>query len=509
MSFWSDLIAGTLMLLSWTNSTLLLVGLLLGFLVGALPGFTASNAVAIMLPFTVGLHVESALILMASTYCGAQYGGAVPAILINTPGTPGAAATALEGYPMAQRGEAGKALGIARMASAVGGVASAVIVIFIMYPLSVIALKFGPAEMFMLAVLGLSLIAGVSGKSIVKSLAVGCLGMVIAAMSADPALAEPRLTFGRFELFEGVPFVPVLIGLFAIGEVIFIANRQSFMDEDLSAMPKETWKDSAAGATLALKYPGALMRSTLIGLIIGIIPGTGTAVANFIAYGEEKRWSKHPERFGTGIPEGVIAAEAADNAATSGAMVTTFALGVPGGATAAIMLAALLLHGIQPGPAVMAKSAPMVYAILVTMVICSAAILPFGLLMGEALRQVTRLPMTILIPGITILSLIGAFAVRNSFFDVGLALLFGILGYLMRVQDYPTVPMVLGLILGPIAEAAFGQALMLSRGSYATFFMRPIPAIMWAVILFTLVVQPIIQHYRRRSARRTASTPVS
>jgi len=501
VSFWSDLLAGTLMLFGWTNSVTMLAGLLVGFLVGALPGFTASNAAAIMLPFTVGMETEAALILMAAIYCGAQYAGAVPAVLINTPGTPGAAATALEGFPMAQRGEAGKALGLARMASAVGGAVSAVAVIFVMQPLSTIALKFGPPEMFMLAVLGLSLIAGVSGKSVTKSLGVGCLGMVIAAMSADPALSEPRLTFGLFELYEGVPFVPVLIGLFAIGEVIFIANRRTLTNEDMLGAPKESWRDSSAGAMLALRYPMTLLRATLIGLGIGIIPGTGTAVANFIAYGEEKRWSKHPERFGTGIPEGLIASETADNAVTSGAMVPTFALGVPGGATAAIMLAALLLHGIQPGPEIMAKSAPMVYAILVTMLICSIAILPLGLVLGEALRQVTRVPLKILIPGIVILSLIGAFAVRNSLFDVALALLFGVVGYLMRVQDYPTVPLVLGLILGPIAEAAYGQSLMLSRGDYSIFITRPFPAAMWAVILYTLAVQPIIQRYRRRSAR--------
>ncbi len=492
-----NIVSGFLLLFTFKSLLFLVLGVVVGFVVGALPGFSSSNGVAVMLPLTLGMELHTALIFMAAIYAAAQFAGAIPAILINAPGTMGAAATALDGYPMGQRGEGGLAIGIARMASACGGVIGAIIVLLVITPMSALALKFGSVEMFLVAIFGLTLITTVIGDSVRKGLISAGMGLLIAAMSADPFYGQGRFTMGFINLYDKVPFVPILIGIFAITEMYFLSKKTNLIDKVMIKLDNNTLRDLIEGIKETLKYPKVIFRSAIIGTVIGAIPGTGTAISNFISYGIAKRSSNRKEMFGTGIPEGVIASEACDSSVASGTMIPALTLGIPGSATTAIMLAALYLHGVRPGPQVMVNQAAEAYAVLLAILFASILVLPLGTLLASPLIALTRISTSILVPIVLLLCAVGAFAVANSMFDVMLMFIFGIIGIIMRINGYPVVPFVLALILGPIAEANFIRAYMLSQGEWTYFFTTQISWILWAIIFFGLFSNPIKIAFRK------------
>lgn len=476
-----QMLEGFVLLFQWQNLIFLVVGLVLGFVVGALPGFESSNAAALLLPLTLGLTPEGSVIMMAAVYAGSQFGGSVPAILFNVPGSAGSAATAMDGYPMALQGKGGLAIGIARSASTLGGVISAIVILALIAPLAIVTLLFGSPETFLLVLLGISMVGGVFGDDLKKGIISGLLGLAIASMSLSPHTGEARLTFGFVELYGQVPFVPILVGVFGITEMMFLIRRRSIMTEQSTPPSGKAnvgsaitiIRDAVEGVKVTLKQPVNLLRSSTLGMVFGIIPGMGTTVANFAAYSQAKKYSKTPEKFGTGHTEGIVASETADNASVNGTMVPTLAVGIPGSATAAIMLAALYLHGITPGPSLMETHGVMVYAILGSLLVVSILTLPLGTALATPLIALVKTPIRYLVPSVLVLCLVSTLAVRGTTFDLSLAAVFGIIGYAMKRAGYPVVPMVLGVILGPIAENALIRSMALGNGSLSIFMASP------------------------------------
>ena len=467
--------------------TFLVLGLTLGFVVGVLPGLSTSNTAALLLPFSIGLPLEASLVLIVSIYAGAAFGGAVPAILLNVPGETGSAVTALDGYPMAQKGEGGLAIGIARMASVLGGVISGIVVLLVLEPLGDLALKFGAREMFVTILLGFVVASSIMGSSVRKGLLAGTLGLLIATVGASPLTAQNRFTFDVISLYEGVPFIPVLIGAFAVSEMLLLAGGRNptqagHKGSSLGGVGQQL-SDAMRGVTTTLGHPVAVLRASAVGMFLGIIPGVGTSIANFVSYGLAKRQSKTPKEFGKGSHQGLIASEACDNAVTSATLVPTLTLGIPGSATMAVILAAFYLQGVQPGPRVLVTNSAEVYAVVLALLLASLLILPLGILLAAPLTQIARVPVAYLVPGVLFVSLAGAFATRFSLFDVGLTLVFGLLAFVMRLHGYPVIPMVLGLILGPLAEEYLLRGLTLGNDSVGYFFDSTVVKVLWALLL--------------------------
>lgn len=483
----------------------LLAGLIIGFVVGVLPGLSTSNAAALILPFSIGMPLESALILIVSVYAGVNFASAIPAILINVPGEAGSAVTALDGYPMAQQGRASYAIGLARTSSALGGMLSAIAVILVLQPLGQLALGFGAREMLIVVLLGLSVASMVIGPSVRKGILAGLLGLLLGTMGASPISATNRFSFDVPSLYDGIPFVPALIGMFALSEMFVVAGKRQGSAERVPRERPGIWRDmieAVKGIPETLKRPVQVIRAATIGTILGVIPGIGTSVSNFFSYAIAKRQSKNPEQFGKGASEGIVASEASDNATATATLVPTMALGVPGSATMAVVLAAFFLQGIQPGPQLMQTNPGEIYAALLAMFFVSILIIPLGILLAGPLAQITRIPRSYLIPAVMFLALAGSFAVRYSLFDVGLALAFGVLGWLMRMHEYPVIPVILGLILGPLAEANFLRAWALSDANVAYFFSSGTALILWGMLLVAIL-------YVALSGRKSKKAAVS
>lgn len=520
----SDIAAGLAELFTFASLTFVILGLLVGFGAGLIPGFSASNAVALVLGLTLGMSPTHALIFMAGIYAGDTFSGSVPAILLNIPGTPGAAATAIDGYPMAQQGKASLAIAISRTASACGGVIAAVAVIVIIQPLSTVALQIGSREMCLVLLFGLMVMATVIGQSVVKGLLSGFLGMLLGAVGLDPISSSSRMTFGLLSLADGIPLPTIIVGLFAVAGMIAMSARATGSGQTLRTPPtiaptttggdatdrtaanivRSVWGalrrefgDARQGMRLALSYPWVIIRSAFIGLVIGVVPGAGTSVSSFVGYARARSTSKHPELFGKGAPEGVVAAEAADTSETSGALVPTLALGIPGSATAAVMLSALYLHGITPGPALMRDEGPFVYAVLLGLLLCCVLILPLGILLSIPMRSVVRVRPMLLIPPILVLAMVGAYATRSMLFDLLLVIAFGLVGLAMRAGGYPVVPMILGLVLGPLMESNLDRALLLGHNQVSYFFGSPAVIVLWcalgAVVAYS-VARSVLRH---------------
>lgn len=406
---------------------------------------------------------------MCAIYKGAIFGGSISAILIRTPGTPSAAATMLDGYPMAQRGEAGLALTTATISSFIGGIISVVALILIAPQLARVALRFGPAEFFSLILFGLTIIASVTGKEMIKGLLAASVGLVLGTVGMDPIFGFSRFIFGFYPLMEGFPLLPVLIGLFAVSEVLIGAEKLDLVGVMKSKISRilpdreqlrRIWRTSVFGG--------------LIGTFLGIIPGVGGAIACFVAYGEAKRISKNPEKFGTGIIEGVAAPESANNATTGGALVPLLTLGIPGDVVTAVMLGILILIGLTPGPMLFRDHADYVYTLFTGLFFVNFAILGTGLAGAKVFPRVLLLPRNILVPIVLVLCVLGSYSVGLSTFHISIALVFGVLGYLMCKYAFPLAPMVLGIILGPLAEGELSRALLISRGDWSVFVTRPI-----------------------------------
>lgn len=460
----------------------LVLGVAGGIVIGALPGLTATMGVAVLLPLTFGMESTRALVMLAGIYIGAIYGGSISAILLKTPGTPAAAATVLDGYELARKGEAAKALSISAIASFTGGIVSTVMLITISPILANFALRFGAPEYFALAVFGLSIIASISGKSPVKGLLAGMFGLLISTVGLDPVTSFPRFTFGEINLFNGFAIIPVLIGLFALAEA-FVQMEKIF--EPAQAVDTN-FKHGMVSLKETISLLPVMIKSAFIGTFIGSIPGAGADIAAFVCYNEARRTSKKSKEFGTGCLEGIAAPEAGNNGVTGGAMVPLLTLGVPGDAVTAILLGALVIQGLQPGPLLFAKSPDIVYGLFSSLFVGNILMLVFGLLGVRLFCRVVELPKRIIIPVIVTLSMVGAYSMNNSIFDVWVCIAFGGIGYIMQKVEMPSSPIILAVILGPMAESNLRRAVLMYEGGYSFLWTRPITIVFLALALLSL-----------------------
>ncbi len=481
--------SGIALILEPFNLALIFVGVLIGVLVGVLPGLSSAMAVALLLPFTIGLEPVPAIAMMAALYCAGTFGGSITAILINTPGAPPAIATALDGYPLAQRGEAGRALGIAAVASVMGGLFSLVVFILAAPALAAIALQFRPQEYFALTLFGLSMLATISGKSSLRNLIAGALGVLVSTIGVHMSTGVERFTFGLSGLYEGISFVPVLIGLFAIGELL---NQSQTLDKTVERIK-----------SVAVRLPsredfrrvrGTILRSSGIGTFIGILPAEGSTVAAIIGYNEAKRWSRNKEEFGKGSIEGIAGPEAANNAATGGAMVPTLALGIPGSGTTAIILAALIMHGFRPGPYLVRETPEFIYAIFTAMLVANFLFLGIGLAGAKIFSRITLIPRTFLWPSVFVFSMVGAYAYAQTPFDVWVMLISGIVGFVMLRHGFGPAPFVMGLILGRLVEETWSQSMVIMDGNWWGFLESPIVLLFLGLTVISLFWPLITEH---------------
>lgn len=469
--------------LSGYNLVALVLGSFFGIIIGAIPGLTATMGIAILVPFTFGMTPITGIVMLLGIYTGAIYGGGIASILIKTPGTPAAAATVFDGYPMAQKGLAGKAIGIATISSGVGGTFTAICLAFFAPILASFALRFSAPEYFALAVFGLSVTITLSGRSPVKGVISGLLGLLLAMVGLDPMGGFQRFTFGFAELTGGLSFVPMLIGLFALSEgfrqveIILTAPRVSAVLKNI--LP--TLKD------LTECIP-AYLRACPIGLIVGITPAIGADTSAFLSYAETKRASKHPERFGTGEPAGVAAAQCGENASTGGDVLPMITLGIPGDAATAVLMGALTIHNLQPGPMLFQSHPEVVHQIFAGMIAANVTFVILGLIFARFFAQVINLDRKFLVPLIFITCMVGSYAINNVFYDVATCAIFGFLGYLMLRYEYPVAPMVLAQILGAMMESNYRRAMTMSRGDPTIFLTRPITVVILLLAVFTTFV---------------------
>jgi len=483
---------------------LLFFGLILGMIAGALPGFTSTNATAIMLPLTFLMSTHGALVFIGALYCGAMYGGAIPAILFQIPGTPGAGATMIDGYPMSQQGKADIALGISLCASSLGGFISAIILIIILPIMVNYALRFGPSELFLISLLGITVIASLSGSGVhmKKGLIAGLLGILVSLIPADPVYVRPRIWFGFWELYDQIPLVPIMMGLYAYPILLSLALKDRVVEVDLEGVEVGSFSKQMEGIKEVFRRPITVIRSVLLGFFIGAIPGTGAGIATFVSYGQAMTWSKHPEKFGKGEPDGIIAAEAANNAVTCGAMIPTFTLGIPGSGTTAMMLVAIIMHNLRPGPQLIRESAEPLYTLLAALLIAPILLLPIGFLFNRLSAKLTLLSSEYLVPSIIAMCIVGSYAVRLFTLDIYISLLFGLIGLTMNRLGYPIIPFVLGIILGPIAEANILRALRISGGDWSVLYGSTICITLWILliaIIFALIIFPIFRAKKNSS----------
>ena len=448
------------------------LGTIVGILFGAAPGLTATTAVALFTPITFYMSLDVAMSFLMGIYCGGFYAGSIPAILINTPGAPGNAATVLDGYTMAKNGEAGQALGHSIVSSWLGGTVSAFALLIFAPLIASIALKFGAPEYFAVAMLGLVCIAGVSGKSMVKGVAGACIGMFLGTIGMDPIDGLPRFTMGNLHLMGGIALIPALVGLFAITEVLAKCESSSTDSGHIITQVNK----SLPNLRLYITHKWMLLKSIVIGIIIGAIPGTGPTIASWMAYNEAKRGSEHPEKFGTGIPEGIMSAESSNNAVTGGALIPLLTLGVPGDTVTAVLLGALMIQGLTPGPMLMVERYDLVASLLWILLFANAVMLGMGLLGSRYFPYILKMPIGILMPVVSVLCITGGYAVNNSFFDAMMVVVIGFSGYVLLKLGFPVAPIVLGLILGPIIEPNMRMALLGYELNPLVFVSTPISA---------------------------------
>lgn len=478
------------------NLLMLVGGVLIGFIGGAIPGISGTMLVIILLPVSYLLDPNAAFLLLTSIYAISVFSGAISAILFRTPGTPEAVATVLDGYPMAQKGEGGKALGISIMSSATGGIVGTIFLIFLTPILASIALNFSSPEYFALALLGLSVVASLSGGNFSKGMIGVLFGLFIATIGIDPINGQERFTFGSSQLMSGIDFIPVLIGLFAISEVLRRVQQESKRNK------KEKVRTTLPDLPLMKRLSGVISRSSLLGFFIGVLPGIGATTAAMLSYSQAASTSKNAKEFGKGAPEGIAAPESANNAAAMGAMVPLLSLGIPGSATTAILLGAFILHGIQPGPLMFESQGTLVYTIFIGLLLANILIIFLSKPFIKVFSNVLRIPYSVVGPLIILFCIAGSFTVRNSIFDVGIMFLFGVLGYLLEKANFPLAPIVLGLVLGPIAEEQFRRALLMSGNDITIFFTRPISLVLMSLTIISLLV-PLISYIKNRMKTRS------
>jgi putative tricarboxylic transport membrane protein len=446
------------------------IGCILGTLIGVLPGLGPAAGTALLIPITFKLDPTAAIIMLAAIYYGAMYGGTITSVLINVPGEAASVVTCLDGYEMAKQGRAGAALGIAAIGSFIGGTVATFGLVLVALPLTRFALKFGPPEYFALLLVGLSLVMGLAGKSLTKALVMGIIGLIFSFVGVDPIEGAPRFIFGITPLMDGIRFVPVVMGFFGIGEILINAEKSMagvIVSEGKvsSFFPRrDEWWISIA----------SIIRGTGLGFFLGLIPGTNSAVASFMSYSIERKISKHPEKFGTGVIEGVAAPETANNAYANAALIPLFTLGLPGSPTIAILMGALIMNGLTPGPLLFSQHAVFVWAVIASLYIGNVILLVLNLPLVGWWAKLLKIPYNILVVFILVFCIIGAYSLNNSMFDVGMMILCGLLGYVFKKLDFPLAPAILTLILGPLMERSLRESLSLSRGDFSIFFTSPI-----------------------------------
>ncbi|QOG07244.1 tripartite tricarboxylate transporter permease [Aureimonas sp. OT7] len=460
----------------------LLGGILVGYLVGALPGLSAGVGMALLIPFTFGLDPVVSVVMLVTLYMASEYSGAIPAILVNTPGEPSSAVTALDGYPMRLRGEAGQALTLSILGSAVGSVLSTILLVLTVSWMTKVALAFGPAEYFALAVLGLSLVSTLSGHSVIRGFVALLFGLLLTTIGTDPVDGIPRFAFNN-GLLGGIPFIAALIGLFALSEVLVMLETTDEKPAPLKAMTGVLGQFS-----LMRPHAGNMVRSTLIGYILGVIPGAGATIASLTAYSVQRRISKSPETFGKGNPEGLVAAETANNACMPGALAPMLALGIPGKASTAVLVGALAIHGVQPGPLIFSQHPEVPYSIYVALLLGMPFMVALGLFGSRLWVKLTLIPRGVVAAMVCATCLLGTYAESNDIFSIWVAVAFGIIGYILQKVEIEPAPIVLALVLGYMMESNFRRALVGSGDDYAVFAASPISLVclILAVIVFFL-----------------------
>ena len=487
MEIFNNLIVGFAVALTPINLLYCFLGSFIGTAIGVLPGIGPPATIALLLPVTYGIPATSAIILLAGIFYGAMYGGSTTSILLNIPGEAASVVTCLDGYQMARQGRAGAALAISAFGSFIAGTLGVVGLMLLAPPLAAFAVKFGPPENFALLVLGLMMVGYLAGESMTKGLIMACLGLLLGTVGLDPIMGTQRFTYGIFKLSEGFEFILVAMGLFGIGEVLANVEQnitaEVFQTKIRGLLPnREEWRTSAA----------PIARGSLLGFLIGVLPGGGAIISSFISYALEKKLSKHPERFGKGAIEGVAAPESANNSAATSSFIPLLTLGIPGNASIAVIFAALLIHGVRPGPLLVAEKPEVFWGLIASMYIGNIMLLVLNLPLIGLWVKLLRIPYPLLAPLILVFVIIGAYSVNNSVFDVGVTIAFGLLGYVIRKFNFEPAPLVLAMILGPQLEGSLRRSLIYSRGDLMVFFERPIAAALVTLALF-MFLSPIFR----------------
>lgn len=492
-----NLLLGFQTALTLENVLWCFVGVLLGTVIGLLPGLGSTTGVAVLLPITFTLEPVTALIMLAGIYYGAQYGGTITSVLISTPGEAASVVTTLDGYQMAKRGRAGAALAISAIGSFIAAIISLALLMALAPPLADLALEFGPVEMLAIMILALVVVITFQGKDMIRGALMAVAGLLVATVGIAQGTSEARFTFGNVNLLSGIPFVEVMIGLFALGEVLHQIRMGA------AAPVRARFKDMLITRKDVKDSVPAILRGSGIGFLLGILPGAGSTLASFMAYGVERKVSRNRDNFGKGAIEGVASPESANNAAANANFVPTLALGIPGGATTAVLLGAFTIFGLQPGPLLFETQPALVWGLLVSFFIGNVLLLVLNLPLAPVFAQMLRIPYGYLYPIILLTSLIGAYSVSNNMFSVWLVFVFGLIGYLMKEVDLPMAPFVLGLVLGPLLEKALVQTSAIGKGNLGVVFESPIAVGVIALALVAIVVPRLLAALRgaRRDAR--------
>lgn len=506
MTFFESLAAGFALVAQWESILFLSLGVVVGVIAGAIPGMSATMAVALTLPFTFALPPISGILLLLGVYKGGIFGGSIPAILIKTPGTPASSATAMDGYPLAEQGRAGEALSMSLYSSCIADFISNMALILFAAWLASFALNFGPPEMFTLIVFSLTIIAGVSGDSLLKGIVAATLGLLLAVVGLDFIGGTDRLTFGTVELRGGINLVPMLIGLFAVPEIIAYIRDPAAKEHRVRALGHASLKWTDFRRSLK-----SIFRGSAIGVFMGAIPGIGAAPSAFLSYSEARRNSPNRENFGKGELEGVAAAEAGNNGVAGATLIPLLSLGIPGDIITAIIIGAFMIHDLTPGPLLFQNNAEIVYALFLGLMASSIVLFVVGSVAIRAFRYIADIPPDLLFPGVMVLCIYGVFAINNSIFDVAVMLVMGVVGYIMLILRFPAAPFLIAFILGPMLENSFRQSLLMSRGSPDIFIRGPITILFWCLTIFSVVmiIRATLRAARLKREAAKAATRIS
>jgi len=491
--------------LSPMNLLFAAAGTAIGIAIGCLPGLSAAMGVALLLPMTFAMPAETGLIVLGGIYCGAIFGGSISAILIHTPGTPASAATAIEGYQLTLQGKAGKALAVSCYSSFWGGLLSCISLYFSAPLLAKLAMNFGSPEYFWLSIFGLTIIAGVSSDSMLKGLMSGAFGLLLSTIGMDPIEGAKRFMFGQSALYEGINTTCALIGLFSMSQVLILAEKKI---KERAKAAKFTDKLAITREEAKLLAP-TILRSWIIGNLIGILPGAGASIACFMGYNTAHQFAKHPEQFGKGSIEGVAGSEAANNAVTGGSLIPMLTLGIPGESVTAVLMGGLIIQGLQPGPELFTRYAPMTYTFFAGFVLVQFLMLGIGLLGCRGFAQISRLSDAILIPSVTVLCVVGSFAIHKNFLDVVIMMIFGIIGYMVRKFGLNAAAIVLALILGPIGEKGLRRSLVLSGGNPAILFSTPLCWVLIGLCVFGVLSPIFMSRMEKKSVEKAGGGDIS